>query len=218
MRFGSGPNVVIFIGGLHAGFAPATVSLAQQTVTFFTQNLDVIPEKLTVYVINSVNPDSPIAPGELRGRLNANNVDLNRNWNCNWTRDARWRGRIVPGSGGDSPFSEPETQSLRDFILEKNPTAVIFWEARAVDGLSSPGNCGGRSLEAERLASTYGFAAGYQIADFEELTNQELNGDGTNWLVEQGIPAAAVLLPEYTSLDWENNRAGILAVLEQYGK
>jgi hypothetical protein len=216
VRFGNGPQNLIFIGGLHAGFAPATVTLAQQTVAHLTQNPGLIPANLTVYVILSAGPDSPNAPGELRGRLNANGVDLNRNWECDWTADARWRGNVVRGSGGSTPFSEPETQSLRDFILEKQPVGVIFWEARVEDGLASPGNCGVRSQAAETLASTYGFAANYQIADFEVLTNQEVNGDGTNWLVQQGIPAIAVLLPEYTQTDWEANLAGVLAVLQSY--
>ncbi|MCL4266966.1 MAG: zinc-ribbon domain-containing protein [Anaerolineae bacterium] len=213
-RFGNGPQTIIFIGGLHAGFAPGTVALAQQTTAHFEQNPAAIPPNLTVYVILSANPDSPNAPGQLNGRLNANRVDLNRNWDCNWLSDARWRGNVVPGSGGSAPFSEPETQSLRDFILEKNPVAVIFWEARAENGLVSPGNCGARHRPSESLATAYGAAAGYRVADFEEITGQVLNGDSANWLVQQGIPAVAILLPQYTNMDWAHNLAGILAVLQ----
>ncbi len=218
VRFGNGPQNIIFIGGLHAGFAPGTVSLAQRVVEYLTQNLDTIPGNLTVYVIPSASPDTPVAPGELRGRLNANGVDLNRNWGCDWVQDARWRGNIVRGSGGPAPFSELETQHLRDFILEKQPAAVIFWEARAENGLVSPGDCGRRSQVSGMLAAVYGLAAGYQISDFEELTNQVINGDGANWLDQQGIPAVAVLLPQYASIDWENNLEGILAVLQLYAE
>lgn len=214
VRFGNGPQTIIFIGGLHAGFAPGTVTLAQQTVAHFEQNPAAIPPNLTIYVILSANPDSPNAPGQLNGRLNANRVDLNRNWDCNWLSNARWRGNVVPGSGGSAPFSEPETQSLRDFILEKNPAAVIFWEARVDNGLVSPGNCGVRHQPSESLATAYGAAAGYPVADFEDLTGQVLNGDGANWLVQQGIPAIAILLPQYSSMDWAHNLAGILAVLQ----
>jgi hypothetical protein len=170
-----------------------------------------------LYVIPNANPDSPYAPGELRGRLNANDVDLNRNWDCRWTEDAKWRGNVVPGSGGPAPFSEPETQALRDFMIQKDPAVVVFWEARAQNGLSSPGACGTRPLVSLRPAEIYGFAAGYPIADFEDLTNQELNGDGTNWIDQQGIPAIAVLLPEYENIDWNNNLAGMRAILDNYG-
>jgi hypothetical protein len=152
----------------------------------------------------------------LAGRLNANDVDLNRNWDCRWSQNATWRDQIV--SGGPSPASEPETKALIDFIQQTGADAVVFWEALAANGLSSAGACGDRSLVSANLALVYGLAAGYPVADFENLTNQELNGDGTNWLDLQGIPAIAVLLPDYEATDWNRNRDGILAVLEEYGQ
>jgi hypothetical protein len=68
----------------------------------------------------------------------------------------------------------------------------------------------------QRPAEIYGHAAGYPVADFEDLTSQELNGDGTNWIDQQGIPAIAVLLPEYESIDWNDNLAGMKAILDHY--
>ena len=214
VRFGNGPNVVFLIGGLHAGYAPATVAIAETAVAHFTQDVGRVPSGVTLYIILSANPDSVTAPGTLIGRFNANSVDLNRNWDCEWTANARWRNEIVPGSGGSAPFSEPETAALRDLLLEKNPVAVVFWEARAANGLVSPGICGERSNVSGNMAQVYGLAAGYPVADFEALTNQILNGDGTNWLDEQGIPSIAVLLPDYDATDWNANLPGILAVLD----
>jgi serine/threonine-protein kinase len=213
VRFGAGANKIIFIGGLHAGFAPATVTLAQQAIVYFSDNQQEIPAAVTLYVIANANPDSQPGVGQLSGRLNANNVDLNRNWDCRWSQDARWRNEVIPGSGGPAPFSEPETQALANFIVDNAPAAVVFWEARASLGLSTPGACETRSQASEPLAQIYGLAAGYQIADFETLTDQELNGDGTNWLDQLGIPAIAILLPDYDDMDWNNNLAGMLAVL-----
>lgn len=218
VRLGAGEKAILFIGGLHAGAAPNTVSLAQRTVNYFRSNMQLIPPSATLYVIISVSPDSPTAPGELAGRLNANGVDLNRNWDCRWVQDAQWRGETIPGSGGAAPLSEPETRALADFIQQTDADAVIFWEARAANGLSSPGACGDRSLVSGRLAQVYGLAAGYPIANFESLTDQEVNGDATNWLDLQGIPAVAILLPDYDDVDWNNSLAGILAVLEDYGR
>ncbi len=218
VRFGAGDNVIIFIGGLHAGSAPSTVSLAQRAINYFSDNQSEIPPSAVVYVIPNANPDSPYAPGELSGRLNANDVDLNRNWDCRWVEDASWRGNVVPGSGGSAPFSEPETQALAEFILDQDPQVVVFWEARAQDGLSSPGTCSSRPRVSQEPAQIYGVAAGYPVADFEDLTSQVLNGDGTNWIDDQGIPAIAVLLPEYENIDWENNLAGMRAILDAYGR
>jgi hypothetical protein len=216
IRFGSGANTIIFIGGLHAGFAPSTVLMAQQAANYFERNPQEIPANATVYIILSASPDSPNAPGQLAGRLNANGVDLNRNWDCRWAQNATWRNQTV--SGGLFPNSEPETQALINFIQQTGADAVVFWEALAANGLSSAGACGDRSLVSGNLALTYGLAAGYPVADFENLTNQELNGDGTNWLDLQGIPAIAVLLTDYETVDWNSNLAGMQAVLEEYGQ
>lgn len=218
VRFGLGDKAIIFVGGLHAGSAPSTVTLAQRAIGYFTENPDEIPSQSVVYIIENANPDSPYAPGELSGRLNANNVDLNRNWDCNWVEDASFRGSVVPGIGGPAAFSEPETRALAEFILNQEPEAVVFWEARAQDGLSSPGSCGTRPKVSQETAEIYGIAAGYPVADFEDLTSQVLNGDGTNWIDDQGYPAIAILLPEYENVDWNNNLAGIRAILDAYGR
>ncbi len=218
VRLGAGEKSIVLIGGFHAGAVPGSVSLARQVINYFQNNLPLIPANTTLYIIPSANPDSPNAPGQLAGRLNANGVDLNRNWDCRWTENAQWRGSTVPGSGGTAPFSEPETQALRDFILSVDAQAVIFWEARATNGLTSPGSCSDSPLVSGRLAQIYGDAAGYDVADFEDLTNQEINGDGTNWLDSQNIPAISVLLPDYDDLDWNNSLAGISAVLREYGQ
>jgi serine/threonine protein kinase len=218
VRLGDGEQSIVMIGGLHAGAVPGSVSLAEQAIRYFQDNLRLIPDNATLYIIPSVNIDSPYSPGELEGRLNANGVDLNRNWDCRWAKDASWRGNVVPDSGGSAPFSEPETRALRDFIVDVDAKAVVFWEARATNGLTSPGSCSDAPVVSNRLAQVYGVAANYEVADFENLTNQEINGDGTNWLDAQNIPAISVLLPDYTDMDWNSNLAGISAVLREYGR
>lgn len=213
VRFGAGERPVILIGGLHAGFAPGTVSLAQRAITHFSSNPAEVPAEVTLFIVANASPDTADAPGELDGRLNANGVDINRNWGCRWVENAQWRGAVVPGSGGPRPFSEPETEALHQFFLAQQPAAVVFWEGRASNGLSAPGICEVEQTVSVRLAQVYGVAADYQVADFEDLTDQELNGDVTNWLDSQDIPAVAILLPTYEDPDWPNNLAGIQAVL-----
>ncbi|MCB8944687.1 MAG: protein kinase [Ardenticatenaceae bacterium] len=213
--FGSGENIIVLIGGLHAGFAPATVDLAEQAIAYFAENAADIPENVQIYIIANANPDSPLDPGNLPGRLNANSVDLNRNWDCRWQQDVQVSGQLVPGGGGTAPFSEPEVLALSAFLLDKQPTAVIFWEARAADGLVSPGSCEATPKASRPLADVYGAAAGYPVRDFEILTQQVVNGDSTNWLDDQEIPAISVLVPEYAEVvDWEQNLTAVLAVIE----
>jgi hypothetical protein len=215
MGFGSGENAVVFIGGLHAGFAPASVIVAEEAIAYFSENGAEIPGNVKVYIIANANPDSPRDPGNLPGRLNANGVDLNRNWNCRWQEDTLISGQLVTGGGGTAPFSEPEVLGLSEFLLDLQPVAAVFWEARAAEGLVSPGSCSDEPKVSQALAQIYGEAAGYQVRDFEILTQQTVNGDSTNWLDDQEIPAISVLLQDYALLrDWEENLAGILAVIE----
>ncbi len=218
VRFGRGPRAIIFIGGLHAGFAPGTVALARQAVDHFTAHPEQVPAGASLYVIVSASPDTAPAPGELAGRLNSNGVDANRNWDCSWAADARWRNEVVPGSGGAAPFSEPEVAALADFIVSRDAAAVVFFEALVRDGLVSPGNCGRLPAVSQPLADVYGAAAGYPIEDFEEFAEQVINGDGANWLDAEGIPAIAILLPRYDTTDWAANLRGMQAVLEAYGR
>lgn len=218
IRFGDGPNSIIMVGGLHAGYAPATVRMAQRAAEYFLENPDAVPENATVHVVYSMNPDSVYYPGRVPGRLNANGVDMNRNWDCNWARDPVIEGQIRPGAGGNRPQSEPEAQALVRLFEEETPAAAIFWEARASNGLVAPGVCGERRSVSNNLAAVYGQASGYRWDTAEAIDLGPVQGDVTNWLDAQGIPAIAVLLPSFTSVDWEPNRAGIDAVLQAYGE
>ncbi|MDJ0751910.1 MAG: protein kinase [Ardenticatenaceae bacterium] len=211
-QFGQGENPIIFIGGLHAGFAPATVGIAQQLIEILKNQPADLPANVSVYVIPVANPDSPIDPGELPGRLNGNGVDLNRNWDCDWVADARWAQQ--PVSGGERPFSEPETQVLAEFIRQVNPVGVVFWEARATSGLVSPGGCQEVSQVSIDLAQSYASGSRFPLSDFENVASYDVNGDGTNWLDQQGIPAIAILLRSYSNYNWDIHSRGIREVID----
>jgi hypothetical protein len=221
-HFGNGPRHVVFIGGLHAGFAPSTVTMAERLKAWLTDNVESIPPSVTVDLIVNASPDSLAPPGQdyagkREGRLNANEVDLNRNWGCDWRADATWRD--TPVSGGKSPFSEPETIALRDFLTkDKLTVAVVFWEARDNPPSVAPGGCGDYSVYSDPLSRLYAAAAGYRAQAFAAYA---VDGDATNWLDDQGIGAVSVLLPDYTRLtdeDFNANLNAVKQVLEIYGR
>lgn len=205
-RIGTGETAVLLIGGMHAGFAPSTVTMAEQAIDHFTQISDTLPAHVSLYIIPNLNPDSVDGGIEsVNGRLNGNGVDLNRNWGCNWNEAATWRDQAI--SGGTEAFSEPETQALRDFILEIDPAAVIVFEAKGE--IAVPGVCDGASIS-EELATIYAEAAGYEAGI---ISLSSVTGDITDWLDSQGIPAIAPLLADYEEPDGEGNLAGIEAVI-----
>ena len=224
-HFGIGSRHVVLVGGLHAGFAPSTMLMAERLKDYLGNNLNLIPPNITVDLITLANPDS-LSPsgqdfsGRIEGRLNGNGVDLNRNWGCDWSLDAVWQNKKI-GSGG-AEFSEDETRALRDFITgktgDKLTVAVVFWEARDNPPSVSPGGCGDFSVYSDPLSRLYANAAGYRAQDFAAYA---LNGDATNWLDSQGIGAITVLLPSYTELsqeDFQANVNAIIQVLQIYGR
>lgn len=210
VQLGVGSSDILLVGGLHSAFAPSTVALAENLRDYFMHNLEEIPSGYSLHILTNANPDASGSPGTLGARLNENDVDLNRNWECAWLSEARWGAVLV--SGGKAPFSEPEVQALRDYIMAIRPIAVIFYEARSPSGQSSPGGCGVISLFSEPLASSYGKAARYTIAAFEAYA---VNGDATNWLDAQGIPAISVLLPgyEYNQSFWKANYQAVIQLM-----
>ncbi|MCA9920343.1 MAG: hypothetical protein KC445_20445, partial [Anaerolineales bacterium] len=214
-RFGNGPQSLLLVGGIHSGYAPNSVYLVQELVTYFSQNLTAIPENVTLYIITNINPDAPLSPGELVGRLNANGVDLNRNGDCRWVPDALIMGDIVPGSGGTEAFSEPETWLLKSLVEQIQPQAVLFWEVNdSKNGVVSPGACEVHSLVSVPLVQYYANVTGYDyVRNPEVMANFELTGDVSNWLDKIGIPALFVLLPDYEQYDFQREVQGVLSVV-----
>jgi len=106
---------------------------------------------------------------------------------------------------------------LVDFIAEMEPTAVLFWMAHRQADVVSPGVCTNGSSVSLSLSQLYAQAAEYDF--FEEIggvADTTLFGDASNTLDEQGIPSASVLISFFDDIDWEENLAGTLAVLNDY--
>jgi len=225
-QFKNGPRHVVFVGGMHGGYEWNTISLAYEAIDYFQANLDQIPDSLTLHIIPSANPDgqflvtgsdgrfalTAVISDTVAGRFNGNNVDLNRNWDCNWQANGLWRDQWV--SGGERPFSEPENVALRDYLLALQPEAVIFWHS-ALNGVFAAG-CPQTYQPAYDLAEVYGLAGGYPI--YEAFTSYPVTGDASDWLVAQGITSMTVELTTHSATDWRQNLAGMLATLAYYDR
>ncbi len=223
-RFGDGEQHIVIVGGIHGGYEWNTILLAYRAIDYFKTYFAALPETVTLTIIPSANPDgqelvtgkvgsfalADLAEDTIPGRFNANNVDLNRNWDCQWAPSAIWRGNEV--SGGAAPFSEPETVLLRDYLLQQRPEAVIFLHS-AANGVFASG-CPETHQPSMDLAQIYGEAAGYPV--YERFSAYEVTGDAGDWLTTQGISSISVELINHQDLDLEKNLAGMLAVLDQY--
>jgi LysM repeat protein len=221
--FGEGAEDVLFVGGIHGGYEWNTVLLAYEIMDYYNGNRDQIPAAVTLNVIPVANPDGlfrvtgregrffaeQVAQETRPGRFNGNNVDINRNFSCNWSPNATWGRTVV--SPGSAPFSEPETQALRDLITRMGPRLVVFWHSAA--NLVSPGTCGGEDAGAGELAQAYGIAANYPWGPFSAY---DVTGGGSDWVVSLGIPSFAVELISHNNPETGRNLAGVQAMLDLF--
>ncbi len=226
--YGDGDTRILFVGGIHGGYEWNTVLLAYKFIDYLNENHDFVPKGLTISIIPSANPDGiykvigkegrfsisdvPEDEGPLgNGRFNANNVDLNRNFDCKWKPRSTWRGNIV--SAGVSAFSEPESRALRDFILKTKPVAVVFWHSKSNAVYAS--ECENGVLpDTIKLMDTYSKASGYKAV--ESFDAYPVSGDAEGWLASINIPAVTVELSTHKTIEWDKNFVGIKAVLQSY--
>lgn len=229
-HFGTGERELLFIGGIHGGYSWNTALVAYELIDHLKANPSLVPENVTVTVIPVLNPDGiektlgtterftaaqvPAAEAtRIAGRFNANTVDLNRNFDCEWKAEGTWQQRTV--SGGARPFSEPEAQAMRDYIGDHRPAAVVVWYSAAGGVYAS--NCQNGVLpETTALMNTYAQASGYQA--YNEFDYYEITGDMVNWLAKINIPAISVLLTNHQDTEWTKNRAGIEAMIARYAQ
>ena len=225
-RFGFGSQTLVLVGGIHGGYEWNTIILAYDMIDYFLANPEQVPANISLYIIPSANPDGQFAVTGVDGRFtaadvtenielgrfNGNQVDLNRNWACDWQPDGLWGETVV--SGGRVPFSEPETAALRTFFLRENPAVVVFWHSKA-DAIFV-GSCDGLFQPSLEIANVYGRASGYVVNN--EFTAYPVTGDASDWLATQNIPSFTVELKTRSGTDWEMNLAGVLALLDFYGR
>lgn len=216
--FGTGSTSVLFVGGIHGGYEANTIGLAESMIDELHANPSFIPENITVHIIPNLNPDGyalPVTASNFDRRMNANGVDLNRNFDCLWTPESSWRSETV--SAGTKPFSEPEAITLRDYVISIEDTlaGAVFWHSQANAVYTSECGLGsGAAPGGEALMNTYATAGNYRA--FGMWTAYPVTGAAEDWLASLGIPAVTVELETRDSIEWERNLAGTIATLELY--
>lgn len=229
-HFGTGEKELLFVGGVHGGYSWNTVLVAYQMMDYLKANPEVIPANVKVTVVPVLNPDGlnkvvgttgrfttadvPLSLADtIPGRFNAHNVDLNRNFDCDWQSIATWQNKTV--SGGKNVFSEPESQALKNYVETNKPTAVVAWFS-AAGGVYASSCHNGISVETRAIMKKYANASGYLAYDSFDF--YETTGDMVNWLAKNNIPAISVLLTNHADTEWSKNQKGIEALFKYYSK
>lgn len=227
--FGDGPLDVIIVGGIHGGYEANSIALARRFADRYRADPALLPERFTLHIIDNMNPDGlnlitggvPLEEFDFRstntrpGRFNANGVDLNRNWDATWRPTSTWGNVVV--DAGSAPFSEPETQAVRDYFLRVEPVASVFyqsaggfiWYSGAEEGWAP----------SIRLADIYGQASGYRVIRPPIRTAEEREGDdditgsSDDWFYRIRHRNVTVELTTHYVIEWDRNLAGLEALL-----
>ncbi|MGB1252357.1 MAG: M14 family metallopeptidase [Candidatus Promineifilaceae bacterium] len=219
---GYGRKIVVLIGGIHGGYEWNTVSLAYQLIDLYEARMSPVPQNITLVIIPVANPDglatvtgkagrfdrADVSAERVQGRFNSNQVDLNRNWDCQWQTEAVWSTRSV--SGGTAPFSEAESVVLRDYLAQLDPMVAIFYHS-AADGIYT-GQCGeDQHPDTLSFSKIYADAAGYNLNT--AFSAYAITGDASDYLNRIGVPSFTVELTTVEATEFEKNLAGVQLLL-----
>ncbi len=229
-QYGNGDKEILFVGGIHGGYSWNTVLVAYEMMDYLKANPDVISGNIRVMIIPVLNPDglnkvvgtagrfakADVSLSQavlISGRFNANNVDLSRNFDCDWQSAGIWQNKTV--SGGSAVFSEPESLAFRNYIEARSPAAVVVWYS-AAGGVFASSCHEGILPETLAITNIYAKASGYPA--YEHFDFYKITGDMVDWLAKKKIPAISVLLSTHDDVEWDKNQAGIKALLLHYAK
>lgn len=209
-RFGTGVIERLIVAGIHGGAEWNTTSLANQLVDHIRSNPKIIPENISLYILPVLNPDGAARPDDDTGRTNANNVDLNRNWDANWKSDWNRKGcwNLLPTTGGKRAMSEPETIALSNFINLHHFDAIISYHSAGL-GIFAGGNPS--TKESISLAEAVSAVPPYPYPPID--TGCVYTGAFVDWAANQGIAALDVELANHTNTDFKINLKVLSAFL-----
>jgi protein MpaA len=210
--FGQGENEYLIVAGIHGGYEGNTVDLANELVVYISQNPEIIPSGTKLYIIPDMNPDATARGRNADARVNANGVDLNRNfpsqnWVANWNHQNCWNDR--PTTGGTYGGSEPETKTVISFIKAHHIIAMISYHSAALGVFP-----GGVEWEpaSKRLAKALARAAGYPYPPIE--IGCVYTGTLADWAVENGVYASVDMeLANHRDPDFERNLRALRVLL-----
>lgn len=206
-HFGDSGPVVLYTGAIH-GNEVSTKSLMDRWIQELEANPAKIPGGKRVIIVPTINPD-----GLARGsRVNARNVDLNRNFGTgDWRKDIQHtNGTSFPGGGGDAAMSEPETRAIAGFVAQQRPELVVSYHSIGGMVISNQGG------QANARAGQYSRLSGYRLSsgDSGEFGYQ-ITGTADDYYRERlGVPSILIELGSHSYHQFERNQAAMWTMLQ----
>jgi protein MpaA len=210
--FGQGESQYLIVAGIHGGYEGNTVDLANELIVYISQHPEVIPSGSLLYIIPDMNPDAVARGRNVDARVNANGVDLNRNfpaknWVANWDHSNCWNDR--PTTGGTYGGSEPETKAVMNFILSHHIQAMISYHSAAL-GIF-PGGVPWEPASRD-LARRLGKVTGYPYPPIE--IGCVYTGTLADWAIEHNMGASVDMeLANHRDSDFDRNLKALKVLL-----
>lgn len=199
MVYGSGAKRVLIFGGIHGDEQHTTVLARALAVNI---NSETLPPNLTVVVVPDVNPDGLM----LKTRVNANGVDINRNFPSKTWRAEYVEQRHYPGA---KPSSEPETRAVLS-LLESYPPHLVVTLHAALGCVNWDGPGGAvaqtiASINGYPLCASLGYETPGSLGLLTGIDQQiptvtiELRPKSATVLVAENLPALLNLLKHFAA-------------------
>lgn len=205
--FGSGPASIVYTGAIH-GSELSTQRLMYQWIDYLETNARRIPASRTIVIVPQINPDG-IAAG---ARVNAHNVDLNRNFaTSDWQKDITdIYNQPFPGGGGEAPMSEPETQAIAGLVQQLRPELVLSYHS--IGGLVLANGVGVSPAK----TATYSQLSGYYNATGQSSPFEYgISGTADTWYAERvGVASIVIELGSHSYSQFSRNVDAMWAMLQ----
>lgn len=198
MIYGTGAKRVLIFGGIHGDEQHTTVVARAVAVNI---NSETLPSNLTVIIVPDVNPDGLM----VSTRVNANGVDINRNfpsktWRSEFTNQSRY-----PGT---QPSSEPETRAVLS-LLERYPPHLVVTLHAALGCVNWDGTPG------EALAQTLASVNGYPLC--ASLGYETPGSLGILTGIDRQVPTVTIeLRPKKAAALVQENLPALLTLLKHF--
>ena len=194
-EIGYGKNTLLLFASIH-GNEMGTADLLNQLVLEIALDKNLVSKNKKLLIIPVANPDGY---QERLDNLNANGANLNLNFG---TSD--WQNYGPEGNyAGASPFSEKESQAIKEIVEKYKPKAIISFHSHG--NLISPE----KGDVSAALAKWYSEKTGYAYFDAWDYP-----GTATKWFVEStGNPAITVEISKDFQSDWEINKGALLELV-----
>lgn len=206
--FGKGENKLFIFGAMHGSELNST-DILNQLIQAIYRGAITIPEDKQLIIIPTLNIDGY----KKKNRLNANSVDINRNYPTkDWIADTFLTDeQTFKNGGGTAPLSEPETRLTTYLIGTVNPYLTVSYHSWGKYAIPN------KNEIALDYAKKYAELSKYVFSDpYVENTGFNYVATGTinSWGDEQGFPIITIELADLVNHDFENNKEAIQLLIE----